>query len=252
MGMGRGHVAPSLSLKAAAKCAILTSAGYGKGGGKMSDPLHALRQAIAAIKAGDKAAGRRLLAAVIRENPRDEAAWLWMSAAIDVDEQRRTCLERVLAINPDNATARRGLASLGPTLGGTGPTFGRTGPASQPPGLASPGTPPPAGQALPSAGQARPSAGQARPSAGQARPSAGQARPSAGQARPSVGQARPSVGQARRARAVLPWWSLLIAFGATVAVCATIGIAAYLALSGVVGFLRSRTVRSTRRRARHA
>jgi hypothetical protein len=231
-------MAPSLSLKAAAKCAILTSAGYGKGGGKMSDPLHALRQAIAAIKAGDKAAGRRLLAAVIRENPRDEAAWLWMSAAIDVDEQRRTCLERVLAINPDNATARRGLASLGPTLGGTGPTFGRTGPASQPPGLASPGTPPPAGQA--------------RPSAGQARPSAGQARPSAGQARPSVGQARPSVGQARRARAVLPWWSLLIAFGATVAVCATIGIAAYLALSGVVGFLRSRTVRSTRRRARHA
>jgi hypothetical protein len=190
----------------------------------MSDPLHALRRAIAAIKAGDKAAGRRLLAAVIRNDPRNEAAWLWMAAALDSDEQRRTCLERVLAINPDNPTARRGLASLGPALGGTGPTFGRTSPASQPPGLASSGTPPWAGQALPSVGQAL----------------------------PSVGQALPSVGQARRARAVLPWWSLLIAFGATVAVCATIGIAAYLALSSVVGFLRSQAVRSIGPGARHA
>jgi hypothetical protein len=197
----------------------------------MSDPLHALRRAIAAIKAGDKAAGRRLLAAVIRNDPRNEAAWLWMAAALDSDEQRRTCLERVLAINPDNPTARRGLASLGPalggtgptfggtgpTFGGTGPTFGRTGPASQPPGMESPGTPPLVGQAL-----------------------------------PSVGQARRARAQARRARAVLPWWSLLIAFGATVAVCATIGIAAYLALSSVVGFLRSQAVRSIGPGARHA
>jgi len=36
----------------------------------------------------------------------------------------------------------------------------------------------------------------------------------------------------------LPWWSLLIAFGATIVVCATAGIAAYLALSGVVGAMR--------------
>jgi hypothetical protein len=173
----------------------------------MSDPL---QQAIAAIKAGDKVGGRRLLAVVIRSDPRNEAAWLWMSAATDSDEQRRACLERVLAINPDNSTARRGLAGLGPTFGGTGPTFGgtgptfgRTGPASQPPGPSSPGTPPEPGGP------------------------------------PLTGRALPSVGQARRARAVLPWWSLLIAFGATVAVCATIGIAAYLALSGVVGVLRN-------------
>jgi hypothetical protein len=45
----------------------------------------------------------------------------------------------------------------------------------------------------------------------------------------------------------LPWWSLLIAFGATVAVCATIGIAAYLALSGAVGVVR-RLVRLASRR----
>ncbi len=77
----------------------------------MSDTL---QRAIAAIKAGDKTSGQRLLVEVIRNDPRNEAAWLWMSAVLDSDEQRRTCLERVLAINPGNPTARRGLASLGP------------------------------------------------------------------------------------------------------------------------------------------
>jgi len=162
----------------------------------MSDPLHALQQAIAAIKAGDKAAGRRLLAGVIRNDPRNEAAWLWMSAATDSDEQRRACLERVLAINPANPTALRGLARLGPTSGGTNP-------ASQPPGPASPGTPP---EPAPSVMPAR--------------------------------RASPAAGQGRRTRAVLPWWSLLVAFGAAIVVYATVGIAAYLALSGAVGALR--------------
>ncbi len=171
----------------------------------MSDSLHALRRAIAAVKAGDKAAGRRLLAAVLRDDPRNEAAWLWMSAATDSDEQRRACLERVLAINPDNPTARQGLARLGPTLGGTGA-------ASQPPGPSSPGTP-------------------AEPSG-----------------TPPARQAPPLMGRARRARALLPWWSLLIAFGAAIVVCATVGIAAYLALSGVVGAMRQ-LVQSASRRA---
>jgi hypothetical protein len=168
----------------------------------MPGTLHALQRAIAAIRAGDKTGGQRLLAEVIRNDPRNEAAWLWMSAALDSDEQRRTCLERVLAINPDNPTAQRGLASLGPT-------FGRTGPTAQPPIPSPPGaSPEPAGSAAP--------------------------------ARPAPSLVRPP----RRARAVLPGWSLLIAFGATAVVCATIGIAAYLALAGTLGFLRSQAARS--------
>ncbi len=150
-----------------------------------------LQQAIAAIKAGDKAAGRRLLAEVIRNDPRNEAAWLWMSAVLDSDEQRRTCLERVLAINPDSATARQGLARLGP--------------ASQPP-LSPPDTPSP---------------GAAPP------------------ARPT-----PSL----TGKAAFPGWSLLIAFGATIAVCATIGVAAYLVLTGVLGVLRQLAWLISRRR----
>ncbi len=156
----------------------------------MSDALHALQRAIAAVKAGNKAAGRRLLAEVIRDDPHNEAAWLWMSAATDSDAQRRACLERVLAINPDNQTARRGLARLDRTSG-------ETSSASQPPGGSSPGA-----------------------------------------TLPAAKQAPPWVGQVHKARAVLPAWSLVVAFGAAIVVYATIGIAAYLALSGAVGFLR--------------
>ena len=153
-----------------------------------------LQQAIAAIKAGDKVGGQRLLAEVIRNDPRNEAAWLWLSAVLDSDEQRRTCLERVLAINPDNATAQQGLARLGSTL--------------RPPALSSPGTPPEPG--------GTPSPGVALP----------------------AGPALSLTGQARRARPALTGWSLLIAFGATVVMYATIGIAAYLALTGLLDGLR--------------
>ncbi len=57
----------------------------------------ALQQAIAAIKSGDKPAGKRLLAAALQENPHEEAAWIWMSAVVDSDAQRRDCLTRALA-----------------------------------------------------------------------------------------------------------------------------------------------------------
>jgi hypothetical protein len=177
----------------------------------MPDALDALQRAIAAVKAGDKAAGQRLLAEVIRDDPRNEAAWLWMAAALDSDEQRRTCLERVLAINPDNPTARRGLARLG--------RASPTGAASQAAGPASPG-PQPEPSAPPLAGNER-GARAASEIFGHA-----------------VGARR--AAPLRRGRRVLPGWSLLIAFGATAAVCATAGIAIYLALSGVVGFVRSR------------
>jgi hypothetical protein len=75
----------------------------------MSDTL---QRAIAAIRSGDKETGQRLLAKVIRNDPRNETAWLWMSSVIDSDEHRCYCLERVLAISPSNEIARQGLAKL--------------------------------------------------------------------------------------------------------------------------------------------
>jgi len=73
-----------------------------------------LQRAIAEVRSGDKEIGQRLLAEVIRNDPRNETAWLWMSSAIDSDDDRRRyCLERVLAINPQNQTARQRLETLG-------------------------------------------------------------------------------------------------------------------------------------------
>ncbi len=76
-----------------------------------------LQRAITEIRSGDKETGQRLLAEVIRNDPRNETAWLWMSSAIDSDDHRRYCLERVLAINPQNQTARQGLEALGQKKG---------------------------------------------------------------------------------------------------------------------------------------
>jgi hypothetical protein len=79
----------------------------------MSDTL---QRAIAAIKANDKETGRHLLSEVLKADPHNETAWLWMSAVADTDETRRTCLKRVLAINPNNEVAKRGLEALAQKL----------------------------------------------------------------------------------------------------------------------------------------
>lgn len=71
-------------------------------------------QAMVAIKAGDLEGGRKLLESVLELDPDHEKAWLWMSAAVKTDDERRHCLEEVLRINPDNSQAIRGLEKLSP------------------------------------------------------------------------------------------------------------------------------------------
>lgn len=71
-----------------------------------------LKQGIAAAKAGTKARACRLLNEVVQADPQNETAWLWLSGVVETDEQQIVCLENVLAINPDNQLARRGLGSL--------------------------------------------------------------------------------------------------------------------------------------------
>jgi len=71
-----------------------------------------LQSAIASIRSGDKETGKLLLAEVIRDDPRNETAWLWMSGAVDSVEERLYCLDRVLQINSNNDAARRGRTHL--------------------------------------------------------------------------------------------------------------------------------------------
>ncbi len=82
----------------------------------MSDPLdldRLYREGVAAIRAGDRAAGREKLAQVVERNQMHEQAWLWLSTAVDMDIERIICLENVLTINPANEIARQALERLG-------------------------------------------------------------------------------------------------------------------------------------------
>ena len=71
-----------------------------------------LKQGIAALNQGRKAEARQLLMQVVQQDERNEMGWLWLSGAVDTDEERRICLENVLMINPNSGAARRGLSSL--------------------------------------------------------------------------------------------------------------------------------------------
>jgi DNA helicase-2/ATP-dependent DNA helicase PcrA len=70
------------------------------------------KQGIQALKSGDRARAHQLLLSAVQHDPNDSLAWLWLSGAVESDAERMECLKRVLAINPDHAAARRGLAML--------------------------------------------------------------------------------------------------------------------------------------------
>jgi hypothetical protein len=71
-----------------------------------------LTQGIAAAKAGDKNTARRLLTQAVRRDPAAEAGWLWLSEVLDTPQGKAFCLQRVLALNPNNRAALKGLAAL--------------------------------------------------------------------------------------------------------------------------------------------
>mgnify|MGYP001821045601 FL=1 len=71
-----------------------------------------LAQGITAARAGDKSTARQLLTQVIQDDPGSEAAWLWLSSVLDTPQGRAHCLRQVLALNPRNQTAQKGLAAL--------------------------------------------------------------------------------------------------------------------------------------------
>jgi tetratricopeptide (TPR) repeat protein len=71
-----------------------------------------LRRGVAAAKGGRREEARQILLHIVELDERNEQAWLWLSGVVDGREDRRVCLENVLAINPDNFHARQGLRHL--------------------------------------------------------------------------------------------------------------------------------------------
>ena len=68
-----------------------------------------LQQGIAAARAGQSGQARQLLQEAVRRDPRNEAAWLWLSSVAKDPPERIFCLKKVLEINPANENALKGL-----------------------------------------------------------------------------------------------------------------------------------------------
>jgi hypothetical protein len=70
-------------------------------------------EGIAALISGRKAEARLLLGQALQADPHSEKGWLWLSGAVETDEERRFCLRQVLSINEWNPAAQKGLRELG-------------------------------------------------------------------------------------------------------------------------------------------
>jgi len=71
-----------------------------------------LRDGIDALKNGDRSLAKRLLDQAALMNSGDARVWVWLSATTDDLQERRTYLERAIAVDPSNVMAKRGLLML--------------------------------------------------------------------------------------------------------------------------------------------
>jgi len=71
-----------------------------------------LREGIAAAKSSQHERARDLLTRVVKQDEENVLAWLWLSGVMDSLEDQEVCLKNVLALDPDNGAARRGLAMV--------------------------------------------------------------------------------------------------------------------------------------------
>ncbi len=78
----------------------------------MSPTDQQVQQAVNAFRAGRREEARSMLLAIVEEDELNEKAWLYLSALVDTLEEQQICLENVLAINPDNEKARKGLEKV--------------------------------------------------------------------------------------------------------------------------------------------
>ena len=71
-----------------------------------------LKEGIAAFKAGDKITARNIMVEIIKTEPNNEIAWLWLAACVEKVQDRKFCLSKALEINPNNQNARKALEQL--------------------------------------------------------------------------------------------------------------------------------------------
>jgi hypothetical protein len=79
----------------------------------MTDDVESLiKDGIRAYKANKKDEAFEALSKATELDPYNAQAWIWLSAVVESEDDKRVCLENVLHIDPDNAAAQKGLKVL--------------------------------------------------------------------------------------------------------------------------------------------
>jgi len=71
------------------------------------------QEAMDALRGGNKTRARELLTGLIKEDQNNAEYWVWMSATMETSKERIYCLQTAFNLNPENASAKRGLILLG-------------------------------------------------------------------------------------------------------------------------------------------
>ncbi len=74
---------------------------------------HMLKEAIEAVRQGQKVRARDLLTRLLRADQSNPTYWLWMSSVVETSKEQIYCLQTVLHLEPHNDAARRGLILAG-------------------------------------------------------------------------------------------------------------------------------------------
>jgi tetratricopeptide (TPR) repeat protein len=77
----------------------------------MSDEV--FQEAVEALREGNKTKARDLLTGLLKNDQSNATYWVWMSATVDSTKERIYCLQTAFKLDPENATAKRGLILLG-------------------------------------------------------------------------------------------------------------------------------------------
>ena len=71
------------------------------------------QEAVEALREGNKVRARDLLTGLLKTDQNNATYWVWMSATMDTAKERIYCLQTALKLDPENATAKRGLVLHG-------------------------------------------------------------------------------------------------------------------------------------------
>ncbi len=71
------------------------------------------QEAVEALREGNKTRARELLTSLLKTDQNNATYWVWMSATVDSTKERIYCLQTAFKLDPENATAKRGLILLG-------------------------------------------------------------------------------------------------------------------------------------------